>query len=174
VNRREPNTRRRNLVTGKYNAERGMSTNSCGNCVEGPFILDANDCPVLATHEEYAHWVKSLQASEEWRWGGKAFETIFVLSEWLPAGIGSITTMFEPYAPVDSRGPKVFQTSVNVGKTADGRFVDVGLTRIIKCVRYHTREEAIQGHRRLMGLVSAEGIESLLAADMQRSPGRTA
>lgn len=149
-----------------------MSTHSCGNCVQGPFILDANDCPVLVTSEEYTRWVKSLQASEEWRRGGKAFETIFVLSEWLPAGIGSITTMFEPYAPVDSRGPKVFQTSVSVGKASDGRFVDVGLTRTIKSVRYHTRQEAIQGHKRLMGLVSAEGIESLLAADMQRSSGR--
>lgn len=150
-----------------------MGTYSLGcNLTEGPFILDANDRPVLASSEEYARWVKSLQASDGWRVGGKEFETIFVLSEWLPAGMGSIVTTFEPYSPVDSRGPKVFQTHVSVGKSADGQFQDVAAVRIIKCVRYHTRQEAIDGHRQLMRLISQEGIESLLVADIQRAPCR--
>jgi hypothetical protein len=146
-----------------------MSTHPLGcNLTEGPFILDATDQPVLASREEYANWIKSLQSSDGWRVGGKEFETIFVLSDWLPAGMGSIVTTFEPHSPVDSRGPKVFQTHVSVGRVADGKFMDPGATRVIKCVRYHTRQEAVDGHNALMRLISQEGIESLLVADMQR------
>jgi hypothetical protein len=70
--------------------------------------------------------------------------------------------MFRAHAQVDSRGPKVFETSVSYGPVKDGRFVDFDNCLDIDCERYHTRGEALRGHQRFLTLVASEGIEALM------------
>lgn len=127
----------------------------------GPFILDADNKPKLVTSKEYTAWVKSLQASEEWRWGGMAFETIFIRSSWLPGGDGALNTMFEPYGHVGDRGPLVFETSISIGPCMDGQFVNTTGNRTFSLERYHSVAEAIAGHERFLRLVSQQGIAAV-------------
>lgn len=135
---------------------------------DGPFILNADDRPILATSAQYKAWIDSLHASDEWRQGGRAFETIFLRSDWLPSGIGAINTMFTPHAPVDARGPQVFQTHVSFGRAADGKFIDLPNICNIDLDRYHTRAEAMAGHNRFLGLIASEGIDAVIRVSLDR------
>jgi hypothetical protein len=129
---------------------------------QGPFILDDEHRPILVSPDRYVEWLESLQNSTAWCIGGWAWETICIRSDWLPGGVGAINTRFTPYAPVDSRGPKVFETSVSYGLVKDGRFVDIENCIDIYCERYHTRGEALSGHQRFLTLVASEGIQAIM------------
>lgn len=130
---------------------------------QGPYILDADNRPVLSgPGKSYQAWVRSLQASEEWRWGGKAFETIFLKNDWLPKGQGSLVTMFEPYAQVDADGPRVFKTTITIGPVENSRFVSVTGNRCVTMATYHTREQAIAGHEAVLRKIETGGLQSVM------------
>jgi hypothetical protein len=128
----------------------------------GPFILDADNRPKRVTSSEYKAWVKSLQASEEWRHGGMAFETIFVRGDWLPAGNGALNTTFVPHGQVSERGPLVFETSISIGQVEDGHFKNVAGNRHFVLESYPSLEDAIDGHERFLRLVSQEGVDAVM------------
>lgn len=134
---------------------------------QGPYILDSENRPILAIRsgQSYESWVRSLQASEEWRWGGRSFETIFTKNDWLPDGQGSLVTMFEPYAIVDSIGPRVFHTYMTIGPVKDNAFVSTG-NRIVLMATYHTRESAIAGHVEILEAVSRDGLDAVIQKGM--------
>lgn len=129
----------------------------------GPYILDADNIPKLVTGREYLAWVRSLQASEEWRFGGKAFETLFLRSDWLPGNAGAINTVFNPYAPEEGSFPMVFETTISIGHIVNWRFANPGANHVF-CGRYHTREQAIAGHNRILNAIHSAGLAAVLSS----------
>jgi hypothetical protein len=142
----EPNTIRRNLVTG--NTRKRMSQSQRPQTVY--YRLDDNYQPAVCSRDEYHKWIDELHADPTWQWGGRALSKIVVAGDWLMEKNVAVSTTFEGVHQGEQ--PDLWVTHVYEGASQDG----AGKRSLSFTQRHPTRDAALAGHVMICRFIMSE------------------